>query len=125
MLLATIGFLLAQTTPAPNPAPAAFAGVTFGETEQALVTQMGEPVSRNAADSGAIQYAYVGTGNSLEFVRIERGNVVAVAITPSPWRDDLAGAPPSAMGISLGDSPAKLVQLGKDRFVPVRKLAAT
>ena len=85
---------------------AAFAGVTLGETEQQLVAQMGEPVLRTPADAGAIQYSYVGPGNTLEFVRVERGNVVSVAIKPSPWKDDLGGDPPSALGISLGDSPA-------------------
>lgn len=102
----------AQATAAPS-----FAGVTLGESEQSLIAQMGEPALRRNTPDDAIEYVYVGTGNTIEFVRVERGNVVAVAVKAAQPKDALSGDPPCALGITVGDPPSKVLALGKDRFV--------
>jgi hypothetical protein len=116
MLIAALVFAAAQATAAPS-----FAGVTLGETESALISQMGEPMLRRNAPGDAIEYVYVGLGNTIEFVRVERGNVVQVAIKAAQPKDAISGDPPAALGITVGDPPSKVLALGQDRFVTALK----
>lgn len=116
MLVAAFVFAAAQAAAAPS-----FAGVTLGETESSLIAQMGEPMLRRNAEGDAIEYVYVGAGNTIEFVRVERGNVVEVAVRSAQPKDALSGDPPSALGVTVGDPPSKVLALGKDRFVTALK----
>lgn len=116
MVIAALVFAAAQATAAPS-----FAGVTLGETESALIAQMGEPMLRRNASGNAIEYVYVGAGNTIEFVRVVSGNVVQVAVKAAQPKDAISGDPPAALGITLGDPPAKILALGKERFVTALK----
>ncbi|HEY8313787.1 MAG TPA: hypothetical protein VIG51_06395 [Candidatus Baltobacteraceae bacterium] len=115
MLLQILVLVISATSAPQQPT---FAGVMLGETVQQLVIERGDPLS-TSNQGGVAEYVYfTPTGNSIEFVGVERGNVASVEVRPSPVGDQLTkGDDPSALGVHFGDTAKELLAIGKDRFI--------